>query len=557
MFIIVLLCFAWSSALSQSCLPEGITFSTQSQIDSFQIYYPGCIEIEGDVRIKGDDIQNLIGLNALTSIGGGLDFFICSSLINLYGLENLTSIGSYLGFYLNDELLSLDGLDNLNTIGERLSITWNNSLSGLTALNNLNSVGGTIEIYNNNVLSSLLGLDNVLSSSISKLYIFNNPALSFCEIQSICNYLSNPGGPINIYANASGCNNPTEIANGCGITLSCLPYGNYYLQSQQEVDSFFVNYPNCYDLHGQIRISGENIKNLSGLNGLNSIEQHLTVYRNDSLLDFTGLNTLNSIGGIFRVGYHEGNGNNELINFNGLENLTSVGVAFEIYFNESLVDFSGINNIQSVGSLRITGNNSLTSLGGLESLDSIKNTCLIIASNKILPNLSGLDNLSYINGYIDIKYNEALISLTGIDNVESNSIGFLSIHNNDQLSMCEVQVVCEYLTDTSSFTDIHDNASGCNSREEVEDACESISVNEQVYNAHLSLFPNPAHQSINISLQGFVINELNIYTLTGQRVLQERPVHGSIDISNLQAGMYIVEVVVENSCIRQKLLVQR
>ena len=31
---------------SQSCLPEGIIFETQAQIDSFQIDYPGCTEID-------------------------------------------------------------------------------------------------------------------------------------------------------------------------------------------------------------------------------------------------------------------------------------------------------------------------------------------------------------------------------------------------------------------------------------------------------------------------------------------------------------------------------
>ena len=33
------------------CLPEGITFSTQAEIDNFQTNYPGCTEIEGDVVI--------------------------------------------------------------------------------------------------------------------------------------------------------------------------------------------------------------------------------------------------------------------------------------------------------------------------------------------------------------------------------------------------------------------------------------------------------------------------------------------------------------------------
>lgn len=57
---------------SQSCLPEGITFNTQEQIDSFQVNYPGCTEIEGGVLIEGTDIENLDGLEVITSIGGYL-----------------------------------------------------------------------------------------------------------------------------------------------------------------------------------------------------------------------------------------------------------------------------------------------------------------------------------------------------------------------------------------------------------------------------------------------------------------------------------------------------
>lgn len=57
---------------AQSCLPEGITFSTQAHIDSFQTLYPNCTEIEGDVLIEGDDITNLDSLNVITSVGGNL-----------------------------------------------------------------------------------------------------------------------------------------------------------------------------------------------------------------------------------------------------------------------------------------------------------------------------------------------------------------------------------------------------------------------------------------------------------------------------------------------------
>jgi hypothetical protein len=71
--------------LSQPCLPEGITFTTQEQIDNFQTNYPGCTEIEGDVGIGGYDITNLNGLNVLTTIGGNL-LIVESALTSLSGL---------------------------------------------------------------------------------------------------------------------------------------------------------------------------------------------------------------------------------------------------------------------------------------------------------------------------------------------------------------------------------------------------------------------------------------------------------------------------------------
>ncbi|MCD4665334.1 MAG: hypothetical protein K8R68_08680, partial [Bacteroidales bacterium] len=65
---IAVIAFSHTSVLAQPCLPEGITFITQAQIDSFQINYPDCTEIEGDVEISGNDITNLNGLNVLKLI---------------------------------------------------------------------------------------------------------------------------------------------------------------------------------------------------------------------------------------------------------------------------------------------------------------------------------------------------------------------------------------------------------------------------------------------------------------------------------------------------------
>jgi hypothetical protein len=66
--IIILLALSYSKVLSQGCLPQGISFITQAQVDNFQTNYPGCTEIEGSVIIQGQNITNLNGLNPDSAI---------------------------------------------------------------------------------------------------------------------------------------------------------------------------------------------------------------------------------------------------------------------------------------------------------------------------------------------------------------------------------------------------------------------------------------------------------------------------------------------------------
>ncbi len=92
---------------SQSCLPEGITFSNQTEIDNFQTNNPNCTEIEGDVMVSGEDIKNLNGLNVLTSINGKFNIEYNDSLFSLSGLESLTHIGGRFVIEFNNNLTNL------------------------------------------------------------------------------------------------------------------------------------------------------------------------------------------------------------------------------------------------------------------------------------------------------------------------------------------------------------------------------------------------------------------------------------------------------------------
>lgn len=97
----------------QMCLPEGIHFTRQSQIDSFSILYPGCTQIGGDV-----------------CIGNCLDLVV-SDITNLDGLESLTSINGKLTISHNPLLTSIEGLKNLTVLEDDVKLIWNLNLPSL------------------------------------------------------------------------------------------------------------------------------------------------------------------------------------------------------------------------------------------------------------------------------------------------------------------------------------------------------------------------------------------------------------------------------------------
>ena len=148
-FVLIFFQITALSQISQTCLPEGITFTTQSQIDSFQINYPNCTEIEGDVEIFGFYITNLNGLNVLTAFGGELIIWHNVALTSLSGLNNVTTIGGDLLIRATYALTSLTGLNNVTTIGGDLLIRDNDALTSLSGLDNMTSIGGDLLIRDN------------------------------------------------------------------------------------------------------------------------------------------------------------------------------------------------------------------------------------------------------------------------------------------------------------------------------------------------------------------------------------------------------------------------
>ena len=167
--------------------------------------------------------------------------------------------------------------------------------------------------------------------------------------------------------------------------------------------------------------------------------------------------------------------NDSLVSLKGLDSLGYIGDEFGIFSNVSLMDLSGLGNLTHIESgISIWLNISLISLTGLGSLSyALK---IHVWSNPSLTNLNGLNSIASMGGpnllgSININENNSLNSLSGLDNIDPNTINKLIINNNSSLSTCHVKSICDYLAAPGGTVSIYGNAPGCSTREEVEAAC--------------------------------------------------------------------------------------
>lgn len=245
LLIVLILSTISISVNAQPCLPNGISFSSQAEIDNFKANYPNCTEIEGKIEIDGAGITNLDSLHLITSVGGYVEIYSIPDLVSIEGLSSLVSIGSGRLFIHNTALTSLHGLENLISVpGLRITenpllasldglssltkadgglyIDENPVLTDISALENLTFVGqgGDLSIVNNDLLSSLSGLDNIFFDVgyVTNIWVDGNPLLSECEVASFCNYLDD-GGTMHLANNADGCNSKAEIIERCNLSV--------------------------------------------------------------------------------------------------------------------------------------------------------------------------------------------------------------------------------------------------------------------------------------------------------------------------------------------------
>lgn len=219
-------------------------------------------------------------------------------------------------------------------------------------------------------------------------------------------------------------------------------FKDYYLKSQKDVDNFTLS-----TVNGNLHINGEDISTLSNLNKIKAIKGSLSIYRSHLLKNLDGLHNLSSIDSGLYI-----QNNSSLESINQLSKLEYVGGDIKILENESLKNLHGLSNIKaftneiqvtrnlslesleglgvfSGAKLTINDNSSLTSLSALSGIDYLQS--LYLSGQNLITSLEGLESLDFIEDYLNIISNASLMSIKELSGL--TSVAEINIYENDML----------------------------------------------------------------------------------------------------------------------------
>jgi len=462
---------------SQTCLPGGITFSSQAEIDAFNSNYPACTIIEGDVIISGSNITQLNGLTNLQKIEGSLEV-VNTNIIDFTGFSNLDTIVGGMRIETNDAMINFSGAPNLQFIGGNVLMILNTNLENFIGLELIETLS-ELSVHTNASILNFTGfnaLSSVESMTISYCQSFENfnGLNSIVEIQSL--YVTDLMSLTNLAGLESAQTIGALTLKNCE-TLNSLSG----LLNIQNLNDLFIT--NC-----------DALTSLTGLENLPIVsDMILTISFNDALIDILAIGDYSiNVNSTLRLYY---NPLLEICNSPAVCTFLDQGGAFAIFENaqgcSGFIDVIGaccetdvvwcpdpssdcfpngitinsqseidlfktlypdctsiggnvtiryieVNNLDSLHQVqKILGDLNFIStrindLTGLTSLDTILGT-FRIQNNSFMTNFSGIEALKFVGELIDISSNEMLENMVGFGELESIG-GKLNINDNNNLS---------------------------------------------------------------------------------------------------------------------------
>lgn len=470
------------------------------------------IWIGGDLNINNNHRLSYFDfLQNLNYIGGSFNLGIFMSGSEWYpvdfsGMESLDSIAGNFNMTGAYKIGSFGGLDNLSYIGGDFIVTNDFNLTSFDGLDNLNFIGGNLYISDNYNLSSISGLATITSLD-SGLYIIHNVNLPLLDGLS---NLTHVGSDIEIRNNdfLSAISEFSLLDSVHDLNIS----NNIILQSISGFES--IEY-----VGGNFSIRDNPVlPDLSAFEQLSKVNGSVIITHNDLFINLNQLSNLGEINGSLRLEY-----NDELIDLEGLEGIDSIGGSLHISRNTQLEDLNGLINLTSINdSLYINWNDSLHDLQGLNYLEEVGGK-FIVSWHFHMPTLDGLDSLTSIGDVLKLEFNTQLTDITSLENLQLDDMSIIGFEGNYFLSECAIQSICDYLVDPPPTTNYYffDNAEGCNSDADVEEACLELDIN-LIFSSQEEIDNFPSNCTTCDVINGNVIIEGDdISNLDGLSVIEE------------------------------------
>lgn len=287
--------------------------------------------------------------------------------------------------------------------------------------------------------------------------------------------------------------------------------GNVYLYDQAQVNAFIANNPGLTTIDGDIsfRPNGGNISDLSGFSTLHTITGSLEFLNCPQLSSLNGFQNLTSLGwlyiqlmpnladisqlsGLTQVSGLAIRDCNALTSLTGLQNITNITSVSGLWLsnNNILSDISALQNVIVSTNLQVVQNPVLTSFN-FNNVTSLNYLYIGFNDNLVsfnLPALTSVDDLDFwsnttiqaISGFsnledvisLSIIGNNQLTSVTPLENLNKDVIDRVEINSNSSLNTCACLGICQSLLELETWeASIYNNATGCNSRDEILDNC--------------------------------------------------------------------------------------
>lgn len=412
--------------------------------------------------------------------------------------------------------ISGDDITNLNTLSQVTEVTGdlyiyspteNHPLINMSGLNNITIINGRL---------SLVDLKNINADNLFP-NLLRIGSGNFGDGLSISGLTPETISGFNILANVSGdlaIQNTSDLVNLNGFD-SLTKVKSIALNSQASI--YFID--------------NSSLSSINGFNILNEVASEYYFVNNPHLISLPNTPNLSVIGKSITLWEDDA-----IINFNGLNSLTTLGGNINVMDNSTLISFFGLNNLTITNGINIQNNPALSSV-------------------KDLANLITFPFVGPTRPSINISNNNILTSLSGLDNINGAIIGEVVLQNNPNLSICAIESFCEKIvfdTNLLGFTQVSNNATNCNSADDINNVCQLLSINEIDANNSISIYPNPVKSILNLKTSS--PTKIIISDVLGRIRINTIVDNGNIDLSTLEKEIYLIQATFNNKKTNIKLI---